>query len=110
MAIARFADRHVEPSGDIMRFCILLNGQDFVTIIAGEPTSCGFFTTCILDAPTADVAVDRAVSRVLADDRWRKPGRAGTVTVAKLEQVGWFYRRFNPPRGYTFYLDQGPDD
>ena len=44
-----------------------------------------------------------------ADNHWHEPGRAGTVTVEKLAQVGWFYRRFNPPRGYTFYLDQDSD-
>src|SRR5581483_887465 len=82
-------------SDEIMRFYILLHGKDFVTVIDGEPTSCGFFTTCVLDAPMADVAADRAVSRVLADNHWHEPGRAGTVTVEKLAQVGWFYRRFN---------------
>jgi len=93
-----------------MRFYILLNGRDFVTLRDGKPTSCGFFTTYVLDAPMADVAVDRAVSQVLADHCWREPGRAGTVTVAKLGQVGWFYGRFNPPRRYTFYLDQDSAD
>jgi hypothetical protein len=87
-----------------MRFHVLLNGKDFVFLWDGQPTPCGFFTTRTLDAPTAELAAERAIRQVLADDRWRDPGRAGTVTVDELYPVGWFYRRFNPPGGYTFYL------
>jgi hypothetical protein len=93
-----------------MRFYVLLNGKDFVTLWDGHPTVCGFFTTHILDAPTAELAAERAMSHVLADDRWRDAGRVGRVTVHELYPVGWFYRRFNPPRGYTFYLQDEPAD
>jgi hypothetical protein len=94
-----------------MRFYILLRGERFVSR-QGEhgpslkrwPTTFGFYTTRVVDAPDAERAVEQATTDVYQDVRLRSLSVEGTGVIVpeEVRRVSWLYRRFRAPRGFTF--------
>lgn len=82
------------------RFRVLLHGKNFVVKVGPRPARLGFFATRVIDAATADQAIELAKEHVLRDDRFQQNG---TILVSEVERVGWLFRRFRPPSGFTFY-------
>lgn len=96
-----------------MRFRVLLRGEGFCSRskeldsdVNGRVTELGFYTTRVVDAPNARRAGEIAIDQVHQEVGIRTDfaGQIGTVVVEEVKQVGWWFRRLHPPRGFTFVV------
>jgi hypothetical protein len=91
------------------RFRVLLKGDGFLIIVNDELQRVGFFTTRVLDAATSEAAATIALRILWLDERLESrrnlPEDPASLRVEEVEEVSWFFRRFRPPSGFSFFIE-----
>lgn len=87
------------------RFRVMVRCDGTQILLEGKPTEVGFFATRAVDADTPEEAVSEAVALVRRDVEPRITQDAAIeILVEDITLESWWWRRFRPPAGFTFFL------